>query len=176
MEKEEWRDIEGYPNYRVSNLGRVKSLGNNRSRKEKILKPIPTSNGYLRVQLWKNKKGKILLLHRLVAMAFLDNSDNFPQCNHKDENKKNNCVENLEWCTVKYNNNYGTRNERAGNKTAEANSKPLLQINKFTNEVIREWKSTREVERKLGFNHSAISKCCLGKQKVHKGFKWQYKT
>ena len=97
---EEWRDIKGYEEkYQVSNLGRVKSLkdryGNYR---EKILKYSKNNRGYLTVSLCKNSKVKLFTVHRLVAQAFIENSNNYPEVNHKDENKENNRVDNLEWC------------------------------------------------------------------------------
>lgn len=119
--EEFWKDIKGYEGfYQVSNLGRVKSLakyqkGNGGSifwRKETILKPANSGRGYLMVVLIKNKKRKSYILHRLVADAFIPNPYNLPQVNHKDENKTNNVVSNLEWCDNKYNSNYGTRNIR----------------------------------------------------------------
>ena len=93
---EEWRDIIEYEGlYQISNKGRVKSLGNNKNRKEKILslKPI---NGYMRVFLYKNGKPKPYSVHRLVAIAFIPNPNNYPEVNHIDEDKTNNIVENLE--------------------------------------------------------------------------------
>ena len=119
--EEIWKDIVGYEGlYQVSNFGRVKSLakyknGNGGSkfwRKERILKPANTGRGYLMVVLIKEKKRTTYILHRLVAQAFIPNPNNLPQINHKDENKTNNVVSNLEWCDNKYNSNYGTRNVR----------------------------------------------------------------
>lgn len=121
-----WKPISGYEGYyEVSNFGKVKSLSRvvkavshnkiiTRKTPEKCLKPILTGkdNAYLTVTLCKEGKCKPILLHRLVAEAFLPNPDNLPCVNHKDENPKNNCVDNLEWCTYAYNNSYGTRNER----------------------------------------------------------------
>ena len=108
---EEWKDIKGYEGiYQISNKGRVKSLKFN---KENILIPVKQNRGYLFVNLCKNGKVKKYLIHRLVAEAFLPNPDNSPQVNHKDENKLNNNVENLEWCSNEYNINYGSRNEKA---------------------------------------------------------------
>ena len=169
MIEEIWKDISGYPNYQVSNLGRVKSLGNDKNRKEKILKSSKEGWGYLQVLLSKDGKSKYFKVHRLVASAFLDNSNNLPEVNHKDEDKTNNRVENLEYCDRTYNNNYGSRNER----TAIANSKPVLQFTK-QGEFIKKWKSTREVERELGFNHSNIAQCCQGKLKSSNGYEWKY--
>ena len=114
---EEWRDIKGYEGrYQVSNLGRVKSLNYNHTSREKILKAREDKVGYLYLNLYKNNKRKTHKVHRLVAQAFIENPNNYPQVNHKDENKSNNRVENLEWCTHRYNLNYGTRNQRASEK------------------------------------------------------------
>lgn len=111
--REDWKDIKYYEGkYQVSNLGRVKSLGNNKSKKEKILKPGKNKFGYLYVILSKEGIHKNFQLHRLVAQAFIENPNNYPIINHKDENKLNNKVDNLEWCTQKYNINYGTRTQR----------------------------------------------------------------
>lgn len=124
-----WKDIEGYEGlYQVSNKGRVKSLNYKRTGKEGILSSSPTSSGYLIVNLCKNKKQKPFYIHRLVAKAFLPNPNNLPQVNHKDENKENNTVYNLEWCTAKYNNNYGTHNERSSiSRKGKKHKKPKLK-------------------------------------------------
>ena len=127
--KEIWKDIpnfEGY--YKISNLGRIKSvtrkakvkiLNNDyRTIKGQLISPAKTRDGYLKVSLSKNHKRYYFKVHRLAAQAFIPNTNNYPCINHKDENKENNRVDNLEWCTVKYNCNYGTRNERI----AKANS------------------------------------------------------
>ena len=115
---EEWRPIEGYEGlYEVSSYGRVRSVdryvrcsyGSYRLHKGKVLSPGIRPDGYLVVSL----KYKMFRVHRLVAQAFIPNPDNLPQINHKDEDKSNNRVENLEWCTAKYNNNYGTARIRA---------------------------------------------------------------
>ena len=111
-----WKDIKGYEGlYQISNKGRVKSLGNNKTKKEKILSP-GKHKGYFYVSLYKNRKEKKYSIHRLVAQAFLPNPDNLPVVNHKDENKLNNNVENLEWCTQEYNVNYSSSNGRPGKK------------------------------------------------------------
>lgn len=111
---EEWRDIDGYEDlYQVSNMGRVLSLKfNHTENNPKILKPIELL-GYLVVNLYKDGKMKSFKIHRLVAKAFIPNPDNLPEVNHKDENKFNNVVDNLEWCTTKYNINYGTAISRS---------------------------------------------------------------
>lgn len=123
--EEIWKDIKGYENlYQVSNIGRVKSLeriiinslGRKKTVKERILKQTKHKAGYYRIGLDREGKRKNYLVHRLVAQAFIPNPYNLPECNHKDENPLNNCIENLEWCDHKYNINYGTRTERASEK------------------------------------------------------------
>lgn len=110
---EEWRPIEVYEGlYEVSSYGRVRSVdrydSRNQFRKGKVLSPGKDKNGYLKVVLHCNGKCKTINVHRLVAQAFIPNPDNLPMINHKDEDKTNNNVTNLEWCDVKYNLNYGT--------------------------------------------------------------------
>ena len=159
-----WLDIEGYEGlYQISNKGRVKSLYNG---SERILKSYDNGHGYLIVALTKESSLKFIMIHRLVAQAFIPNPENKPQVNHKDENKKNNCVDNLEWATAKENSNYGTRNERLSRK--------ILQYSK-SGEFIREWKGSREVERVLDINNSHIIECCKGRYKSAGGFVWKYK-
>lgn len=110
---EEWKPIKDYEGlYEISSNGRVKSLNYNKTGREQILKPIKNRFGYLQIILNQNGKKKHFSVHRLVAQAFISNIENKPCINHKDEDKTNNKVENLEWCTVSYNNNYGTRNKQ----------------------------------------------------------------
>lgn len=117
MIKEIFKDIEGYENlYQVSNLGNVKSLNYKHTGKEKILTPDKDRYGYFKVVLHKQGKRKKFFVHRLVAQAFLPNSQNLEQVNHKNEIKTDNRVQNLEFCTPKYNANYGTRNKRVAEK------------------------------------------------------------
>ena len=101
------KKIKDFENYYIYSDGRVQNCNTNH-----FLKYTSDKSGYLKVRLYKDKHQHTLLVHRLVALAFLPNPNNYPQVNHKDENKHNNDVSNLEWCTVKYNANYGTRNER----------------------------------------------------------------
>ena len=159
-----WRDIEGYEGlYQISNKGHVKSLYNG---SERILRPGIESSGYYNIILCNDSVRKTFRLHRLVAEAFIPNPYNKPQVNHKDENKKNNCVENLEWITCMDNCNYGTRNERISRK--------ILQYSK-SEEFIREWPGALEVERVLGINNKNINSCCKGKRKSAGNFVWRYK-
>lgn len=121
MNNEEiWKDIIGYEGlYQVSSLGRVRSLdrydSNNHFLKGRILKLSANGKGYLKVALNSNGKAKTYSVHRLVLQSFIPNPDNLPQVNHKDENKTNNNVDNLEWCDNSYNLNYGTRKIRERN-------------------------------------------------------------
>ena len=135
---ETWRPVVGYENYySVSNLGRVKSIirivENKNSkilRGERILKQSVKKNGYLSVPLQVNKNKKNFMVHRLVAAAYLPEKNGNLHVNHKDENKSNNNIENLEWCTQKYNNNYGSRNERISkaNKGKIIGDRPDLSV------------------------------------------------
>ena len=170
---EVWKDIEGYEGlYQVSNWGRVKSL---KFGKERILKPEKNRNGYLVVNLYKNGKRKHFKIHRLVAEAFVSNPDNLPCVNHADEDKTNNFYGNLEFCSYQYNNNFGTRNERASKtKTNGKHSKPVQGLNPKTGKVVVEFPSVMEAERN-GYYQGAVSACCRGERKTHHGLFWQYK-
>lgn len=119
-----WKDIKGYEGiYQVSSRGKVRSF--HFGKNIKILR-FSIRGGYANVILYKNKKRKTFSVHRLVAEAFIDNPNDLPEVNHKDEDKLNNQVENLEWCTPKYNSNYGTRNKRI-KETKSRNKKEELE-------------------------------------------------
>ena len=166
--EEIWKNIEGYELYKVSNYGRVKSL---KFEKERILKPGKNKCGYLRVNLFKYGKRNCFSVHRLVAIAFIPNTLNLPQVNHKDENKENNCAWNLEWCNEKYNTNYGTRNKNA--------SKSLINNNKLSKKVICVetnivYPSSHEAERQTGIFQQNIISCCKGRLKSTGKLHWKY--
>lgn len=173
--KEEWRDIEGYEGlYMVSNFGRVVSFQGCNPR---IMKLGMTHKGYQCVGLQKEKQHKTCVVHRLVAKAFIPNSDNLPQVNHKDECKTNNRVDNLEWCTDKYNHNYGTYIERQRN--FQQRNTPVLMFD-LNGNFEKEFISTREAAREMNTSHALICHCCdgYGDKQNHvslKGKLWCYK-
>ena len=172
--------------YKVSNLGKILILNYRNTGKAKLMKPSQEKNGYLKVVLSKNRKRKTCRVHRIIAETFLENPDNLPQVNHKDEDKTNNFVflnedgsvdkvkSNLEWKTPKENSNHGTRNERIAK--ANTNGKKSKKVLQFTldGELICEYPSIMECERN-GFYRSAVWRCCNGEQKTHKGFRFMYK-
>ena len=168
MKEEIWRPIKGYEGiYEVSDQGRVRSL---KFGKERVLNPVRDDGGYLIVNIWKNGEKKMCKVHRLVSQAFIPNPDNLPEVNHKDEDKTNNKVSNLEWCDRKYNQNYGTGIQRM----AEKLSKSVLQFTK-DGEFVKEWKSATDVKRNLGYSKGNISSCCTGRLKSAYNFIWKYK-
>ena len=180
--KEIWKDITGYEGiYKVSNLGRVKSLErkvcNSRGYytiKEKILKPGKDKDGYLRIYLYKDGIDKNMKIHRLVAQAFVKNNSLFNnEINHIDENKENNCATNLEWCDRKYNNNFGTHIQRVAKaKTGVYNTKKSKPVKCI--ETGKVYPSIMEVQRQLGFKQQHICSCCKGRIKTAYKFHWKY--
>jgi hypothetical protein len=172
---ETWKDVAGYEGlYQVSDQGNVRSR-RRRGSSGGILKPKVDRNGYVQVELYRKGQRKNILVHRLVAETFIPNPLNLPQVNHKDENPKNNAVDNLEWCTQKYNLNYGTCPARIAAKLLNGPcAKAVFQYDKFGN-LIKEWPSTIEIQRQTGFAQSNISDCCLGKRKSANGYIWRFK-
>lgn len=173
-----WRWIPGYEGlYQVSTRGRVRSVGrwvtypdgSKHFFEGRILKPGRNTGGYLKVDLCRNGKVRTFLVHRLVAMVWIDNPENKPEVNHLDETKTND-VYNLEWCTRKENNNWGTRNKRS----ADSQSKALQALDPKTGVVALEFASVNEAGRN-GFSAGHVSACCRGERKTHKGLVWRYK-
>ena len=112
------------------------------------------------------------MIHRIVATAFIPNTDNLPQINHKDEDKKNNCVENLEWCSRIYNLHYGSGAEKRTNSLQKF-KKEFYQKD-LNGKIIKKWVGLKEFERQTGMNRKSVRDCCEGRQKTYKGFKWSY--
>lgn len=182
--KEIWKPVKGYEGfYEVSDHGNVKSL-----RKNKILKQtVGVKNGYSYVGLYKEGKDKRVLVHRIVATAFIDNPMQKRTVNHKDGNKSNNCVENLEWATYSENHRHAFKNglkivsdkqrkvaSETGKKTCDANRRrtPVVMIKDDV--YIKTFTSAHEAARSVGGNPSAIIAVCKGKWQSHKGYRWEY--
>lgn len=121
------------------------------------------------VDLYKGNKRHQMLVHRLVAMTFIINLNNYNVVNHKDENKQNNCVDNLEWCTQKYNMNYGM----CAKKIAKANSKKIIQLDKCGN-ILNNFSSIIEAERQTKISNGCICDVLHGRRKTAGGYIWQY--
>lgn len=183
LDGEVWKDVVGYEGlYQVSNMGRIKSLKYKRRNIPHITNYKPNQFGYIRVQLTKNGERKGMHVHRLVYEAFVGKvpkwiatakGDERMEINHKDENKSNNCVWNLELITAKENVNYGTGiARRSKTQTNKRNSKKVYQYT-TCGELVKIWPSTMECNRN-GFYFSNVAACCVGRRKHYKGFLWSY--
>lgn len=181
MKKEIWKDIPNYESvYKINNYGIIKNKKTNRIKKTHI-----NNSGYERVVLSKNGEDKNYSVHRLVAQAFIPNPNNFSQVNHKDENKANNSVDNLEWCTPSYNCRYGNRIKKIAEKTKIThkgkhysprtefqkgrNAKKIINIT--TNKI---YNSMQEAYKETNVPTSNISMCCQKKIKQAGGYIWRY--
>lgn len=193
-----WKDIPGFEGlYQVSNLGRVKSLPRGKQwpyrRTHNNIRKPHIKNGYYQVNLSKDNKVRWISVHRLVALAFIPNPDNLPCVNHQDENKLNNHVNNLEWCSYAYNANYGTARQRQIESmktndplnlriqkslvTREKNKRPnarkkILQLDSDGN-IVKYFDSISDAGRQ-GYDRASITYCCQGKRKTAGGYKWKY--
>ena len=180
---EKWVNIENHPSYFISNFGRVFSKKSNKVMKNRVV----SKNGYQQITLDNSQ----LLVHRLVAQAFIPNPNNLPCVNHKDENPGNNDVRNLEWCTYKYNSNYGTNPSRHSKQMLDRyNNDPnwksdcikrladiqkkkrkrVVQLDKFNN-YLKTYESSYATE-KDGHLSVHVCDCANGKRKTHHGYKW----
>ena len=167
-----WKEIPGTDGkYLISTAGEVMAISRRvkfghvyRWTKTKLLTPRDNGKGYLELEFL----GKHHYIHRLVAEAFIQNPHNFPCINHKDENKENNSVENLEWCDYSYNTNYGTRTKRAKEKRF---GDRFVVINLDTGEV---YQTPKDASRATGIHNDSISRVCKGKSKTAGGYRWRY--
>ena len=190
-----WKPVVGYEGlYECSNLGNVRSLNYRHTNTIKTLSPSINKDGYIRVHLWKNCKGKVLAVHRLVAEAFLPNPDNKPEIDHINTIKTDNTVflnedgsinyekTNLRWVTKKENmNNPLTIKDlskiRIGNENAKSIYRAVLQYTK-DGKLIKEWASMNSAARELKISRSGICDCCNGRNrcKSYGGYVWRYKN
>lgn len=157
-----WRDITEHPGYMVSNKGQIKNADG------KTLKQQITKDGYLSVALSTNGIQRRYQVHRLVALAFIENHENAPEVNHKDENKQNNNADNLEWCTREYNLSYGTGRTRQNLKKY----KPVEQIKDMKH--IAYFDSAKSAGKITGISKQHIGDCCRNERKSAGGYQWRF--
>ena len=176
-----WKDIKGYEGlYQVSNLGEIRSKHTGKWIK---LKCSPVNKRYRKVILCDNEKREAKLVHRLVAEAFIPNTNSLPYVNHKDENPSNNMAVNLEWCTQKYNMNYGTVKERVGNASKGRKRSQYsidLQIKRqkkkiYCVELDMIFNSLKEAAKYEGVDSAEITHEAKGEQNTCGGYHWEYK-
>jgi len=164
--EEEWREIPEYEGmYLVSSWGKVKSLSWHNTGKEQVLRPRIVGNGYVQVVLCKGCKCENRYVHRLVAEAFISNSNNFKEVNHMNECKTDNEVWNLEWCSHRYNINYGN--------CIRKHSRP---VNQYTlgGELVKAWRSTMDASHALHISRKTIAKCCNGEREHWREHVWRW--
>lgn len=200
LPNEEWRDVVGYEGYyMVSNMGRIATLSHTVDfisiydgvevkktfkAKQCLRKLHQGKHGYMECTLRDSKRTKLMKVHRIVAEAFIPNPQSLPSVNHKDEDKTNNKVENLEWCTCLYNANYGTRNKRLKTSLSNAHKnglyentykvgrKPIVGISLLDGTTIKFERSADLHEQ--GFERHLVSKCCRNLRKDYKCYKWMF--
>jgi hypothetical protein len=165
-----WKDIPNYEGlYQASNLGFIKNVKTNR-----VLKPRVDKNGYFKHILYIKGVPKEFRTHRLIALTFIENPDNLPQVNHVDEDKQNNCVDNLEWVDAKTNNNHASRNKRIAIGVRNSSKKKPVNQYDLNGNFIKTWESLREIERELNIGHSNLSLAIKQKNGIMKNYKWEF--
>ena len=162
--KTEWREVKEYSNYEVNQLGEIRH-----KKRQKILKPRDNNGGYQYVNFKINGKNTNFAVHRIVANAFIPNPNGYTEVNHKDYNKKNNCVDNLEWVSSSQNKQHSYLKQE--NKKTRGKA-----VNQYTKEGIflKTFDSVSEAAKELGCCVAAISNCCLGRTKTSQGFRWSF--
>lgn len=181
--EEVWKDIPGYEGlYQVSNHGNVRSLNWRNLGYTRNLYLKEHNRGYRHVELIKNGKRKAFTVHRLVAMVFIPNPNNYPVINHRDEDKTNNVVENLEWCTKSYNAKYSSdRHSYAYKRGRRKNphrawkygGRKIVQLT-LDDIFVKEWSDIIAIKRTNFSNSWSITQCCHGNRKTAYGFKWRF--
>lgn len=179
-----WKDIAGYEGiYQVSSSGRVKSLHWRNTDKERVLTTKINKSGYLWVILYKSGVQKCMLIHRLVAMAFLPTKHGCDYVNHKDENTMNNCADNLEWCTPSYNVRYSIKRHPERSRKCKQRNRPSGIPYKHKSKVIQydlnwkiiaEWANIACACNENKWRTSSVLECCNGKRKTAYGFYWRF--
>lgn len=173
-----WKDIGGYEgHYQVSNHGRIRSLNRITSDGKRIVGRVirlrkDSKKRYMLVSLNKDGVRATCLVHRIVAKTFIPNIDNLPCVNHKDETQDNNRVANLEWCTHKYNSNYGTSKDKVRAAAIEQRARAILVI--FPDDKVKWFDSKRDACRKLNLNNGNVGRCLRGINNTHLGLKFKY--
>lgn len=177
--EEIWEPIKGYEGlYEVSNLGRVKRLPYSiigkgiRNFKGGILKGSIARNGYVRVTLTKDGVNRFFHVHRLVAEAFIENPDKLPFINHIDENRTNNRINNLEWCTCQYNNTYGDARKRFAASYSANHTYPVKMYSLY-GELIKTFPSAREASKAMGVTKNSIVRAISKTRKTAAGYVWE---
>ncbi len=176
-----WKDVKDYEGvYQVSDTGKVRRVGECRNqhtswKSKNVLSPGDNGSGYLKVNLSKNNKVKMFYVHRLVGKAFLPKpEEGRNQINHKDGDKSNNCVNNLEWMNNSENNKHSYDNlDRKTLKNNPKVSKPVIKLDKEGN-ILEKYPSVREASRQTGVSSGGISAVCRDKRKTAGGYKWQF--
>lgn len=186
---EVWKDVVGYEGlYQVSNCGGIRIVRVGSPYYMKLMSCLKSNKGYYTVMMSdRNGKKKRRSVHRMVAEAFIENPNNYPQVNHKDEDKTNNRVDNLEWCSAQYNTKYyydrhpeksigATRVNAKGCPHPHTGKRMSLRVLQMTldGEIICEWDNSRSVFRETGMSDWSVSQCCRGVWKTAYGFKWRY--
>lgn len=171
--KGDLRDIDGFPHYKIDRTGKVVSFYGSTPR---VLRTYLNNKGYVCIDLKENGKREHKLVHRLVADAFVDNPESLPEVNHKDEDKTNNCADNLEWCSHSYNNSYGTKTERFKRTYKELCSRygGPRQQECFCIETDEHFRSAKDAAKSFGVSGTSVRKSCLYGTKVHKRFHFKY--
>ena len=165
-----WIELKENKNYEINENGFIRRKGT-----KKILRGGKSTNGYYTVSLCENGKQKSYYIHRLIANNFLKNKNNYKEINHKDGNKYNNCIDNLEWCSRSDNIKHAYKNELIPKKYGIDNklSKKIKQTNLITGNVIL-WNSMMDAKRKMGYSTGSICMACKGELKTAYKSKWEY--